>query len=310
MEKRRQDLLAQREEEWRLKSRVIWLKSGDENTKFFQAYAKGQKAANTIWEMKDRQGEMVSSFKGLASLGVDHFQSLFKAPAETSLVEIIQLAQTFPRFAEEEENSNLMEEVTLDELKGVMHSFQRDKSPGPDGWTIEFYEGFFELLGKDLLEVVEESRKSGVIHAPVNSTFITLIPKTDKPSSFDDFKPISLCNCLYKIISKVISKRLKEVLSKEQFGFLQGRQIHDAIGVAQEALHSYKIRGRSGVVFKLDLSKSYDRVSWLHVKMLSIHLGFDYPFVRWVMGCISTTSFAILINGVASPFFKVERGLR
>ena len=63
-----------------------------------------------------------------------------------------------------------------------------------------------------MLEVVEESRKSRVIHAPINATFIALIPKVDKPSTFDDFRSISLCNCLYRIISKVISKRLKAVL--------------------------------------------------------------------------------------------------
>ena len=72
--------------------------------------------------------------------------------------------------------------------------------------------GFFELLGEDLLEVLEKSRKSGVIHAPINSTFIALIPKVNKPEAFDDFRMISLCNCLYKINSKVISKRLKAVL--------------------------------------------------------------------------------------------------
>ena len=110
--------------------------------------------------------------------------------------------------------------------------------------------GFFELIGEDLLEVVEESRRSGIIHAPINSSFIALIPKVDKAETFDDFKPISLCNCLYKIISKVISRRLKDVLSSkismEQFGFLQGRQIHKAIEVAQEALHSLKAKNISG----------------------------------------------------------------
>ena len=122
--------------------------------------------------------------------------------------------------------------------------------------------GFFDLIGLDFLKVVEESRVNGYIHNPLKSMFITIIPNSNNPSSFDDFRPILLCNYLYKIISKVISRRLKVILSKnissEQFGFLEGRQIHEAIGVAQEGIHSIKTKKLMGVVVKIDLSKSYD----------------------------------------------------
>ena len=96
------------------------------------------------------------------------------------MAEIIQITQIFPRFAEEDDNENIMEEVSMEELKEVIHSFQHEKSPGTNGWTIEFYLGFFELIEEDLLEVVEESRRLGVIHAPINATFMALIPKVDK----------------------------------------------------------------------------------------------------------------------------------
>lgn len=174
--------------------------------------------------------------------------------------------------------------------------------------------GFFDVLWEDLLKVVEESRRSGRVHAPIIATFIALIPKVDKPKIFDDFRLISLCNCLYKIIAKVINLRFKVVLSekisKEQFNFLQGRQIHEAINVAQEALHSLKSRNLSGATLKLDLSKAYDRVSWMYVRMLLTHLDFDVNFVWWVMEFISKAPFVVLINGTTSSFFKAERGMR
>jgi hypothetical protein len=277
-------------------------------------FSKGRKLNNTIWSLTQRDGQLVNTFEGLSSLGISHFKDLFKAQSGSSIGEIVKAARFFPRFVEEEERESLMAQVTEQELLVVMKSFQKGKSPGPDGWSIEFFLGFFDLLGNDILKVVEESRKNGRIHEPLNATFIALIPKSDNPTTFDDFRLISLCNCIYKIISKVISLRLKDILSRhisgEQFGFLKGRQIHEAIGVAQEGLHSMKIKKLKGAAIKIDLSKAFDRVNWLYIHMLLIHLGFGVAFTNWIMACLSSVSFSLLINGSATPFFKAERGLR
>jgi hypothetical protein len=250
----------------------------------------------------------------MSRLGKNYFQNLFKAETQASIEEVVQMAQLFPRFVDEADNRLLMEEVMEKELLEVLHSFQKDKIPGPDGWTIEFFLGCYEILGQDLLKMIEDTRISGRIPQSLNSTFLALIPKTDNPETLDDFRPISLCNCAYKIISKVIARRVKRILSEriseEQFGFLEGRQIHEAIGIAQEGLHSMKTRKLKGAVLKIDLSKAYDRVSWLFIRLLLTHLGFAVPFINWAMNCLTTTSFVVLINGSTSSFFPSERGLR
>ena len=98
-----------------------------------------------------------------------------------------------------------MSPVTLSEIQAVMALCKNDKSPGPDGIPIEVYRALFDVLGPDLVKVVDDSRRLGKIPVVFNSTLIALIPKSDLPKSFEDFRPISLCNCVYKFIRKVVS---------------------------------------------------------------------------------------------------------
>jgi hypothetical protein len=95
----------------------------------------------------------------------------------------------------------------------VLTSFKKDKIPGPNGWIVELFLGFFGMLGDDLLRVVEEMSLKGIFLGSIDPTSTSLIPKVDKPVAFDEFQHIVLCNCVYKIISKVIAMKLKIFLS-------------------------------------------------------------------------------------------------
>eukprot|EP00253_Pinus_taeda_P034161 PITA_34161 len=287
---------------------------GDANTKFYHKFANGRKIINTIWELKDKHGHQVTSQKNLARLATAHFHGIYRAPADVNILEIMRIAELFPRYIDQEDSEELLKEVTMAELEATLKWFKKDKSPGPDGWTIELYLAFFDLLGNDLLKIVEDSRRRGRISSAIKSTFIALIPKSNAPSSFDDFCPISLCKCLYKIIVKTIANRLKPILSQhissEQFAFLHRRQIHEAIASAQELLHTLHVKRQKGMILKVDLSKAFDTTNWLYMRLLLTHLGFPYNFIKWTMSCISDVSYSVLLNGKATNFFTAERGLR
>ena len=141
----------------------------------------------------------------------------------------------YPSMISPEDAHGLIDSVTLFEIEGALKSFKRDRSPGPDGWPVEFFIHFLDLLGKDLLSAIECARKSGRITPSLNSTFLALIPKKDKPVTFADFRLISLCNLIYKLISKIIAVRLKPFfdshISREQYGFFKNRQIVELIGI-------------------------------------------------------------------------------
>lgn len=125
---------------------------------------------------------------------------------------------------DQEEGGELTKEVTLEELEATLKWFKKGKSPEPNGWLIEFYLAFFDIIGGDLLKIVEDSRTRGYLETYITSTFIALILKTDNPASYEDFHPISLCNSIYKIIAKIISNMMRPILanhiSPEQFAFL------------------------------------------------------------------------------------------
>jgi len=133
--------------------------------------------------------------------GVNYFGSIYKAKRRTTTAEVLGLSNFFPNFVNPKDNQNLMEEVGREELLTVLQSFEKDKSPGPDDLLVEFFLGHFDFVEEDLRKVIEESRSTRKILAAYNATFISLITKSDNPTSFDKFRPISLCNCIYKNIS-------------------------------------------------------------------------------------------------------------
>lgn len=120
------------------------------------------------------------------------------------------------------------------------------KAPDPDGFPISFYQEHWASMGLKVCRVVSNFFSSGIMDENVNSTFITLIPKKSTPSRVSEFRPISLCNVMYKIIAKVLANRLKEVLphiiSSNQSAFILGRLISDNVLAAYETLHSMHTR--------------------------------------------------------------------
>jgi len=213
-----------------------------------------------------------------------------------------------------EEALSLYALIKLEEIEQILKTFKNDKSSGPDGWSVEFFSHFFELVGGDLLEMAKEARISGKIAGGLNANFIALIPKVNKPQCFRDFRPISLCNLCYKIISKIIANRIKPVLSRsifeEKLGFLQGRRVQDAIGIVHECLHSLKKKKEKALVLKPDLKKAYDCISWDFLRMILIQIGLGLDLTDWILSCVTSTSFSMLINGEPTTFFKSGRVLK
>ena len=187
-----------KEWDWRMKSRDTQLEMGHQNTKFFHNFANHRKRINTIWEMPINEGRKVRTFQGLAEIGVAHFEQLYRDIEKVNIVKILKVVSYFTRLVQEEDNVRLYGQVTKEELLAVLNSFYKDKSPSLDRWTKELFIRFFDLFGDDLSRVVEKIKLSDRVPRNFNSTFIALIPRVDFPNTINGFRPITLCNCIYR----------------------------------------------------------------------------------------------------------------
>jgi len=243
-----------------------------------------------------------------------YFRALYQSAGPRNLQPILNHC---PKVVTEEINQILMDDITEEEVKEAVFQLGSLKAPGPDGLSGQFYQNFWEEIKSDVMNMVQLFFQSGQFDPTLNQTCIVLIPKIKNPEHISQFRPISLCNFSYKIISKILANRLKQwlpqIISQEQSAFVQGRQIQDNIIIVQEMLHQMRIKNRKRkfqAILKLDMQKAYDRVEWDFLSMSMLKMGFSPQWVNLIMQCVTSASLNVKVNGEQTEFFRPTRGIR
>ncbi|XP_010513204.1 PREDICTED: uncharacterized protein LOC104789164 [Camelina sativa] len=307
---------AYRDEElyWQQKSRKFWLRVGDKNTKYFHASTKQRRVRNKIVGLFGPDNVWDESPLGMEPIASIYFEDLFKRSDVSGISDILQEISPIITDAM---NRSLTREITEAEVRKALFAMHPEKSPCPDGMTALFFQRFWPSLKGDLVALVKNFFRTGGFDPRLNETNICLITKVDQPQRMTEFRPISLCNVSYKIISKALCFRLKRFLpsmvSETQSAFVSGRLITDNILVAQEMFHGLNTNPRCKsefLAFKTDMSKAYDRVEWDFLEAVMIKLGFDRRWISWIMWCVSSVSYQVLLNGQPRGSILPKRDLR
>ncbi|GAU35047.1 hypothetical protein TSUD_30130 [Trifolium subterraneum] len=257
------------------RAKMHWLQEGDMNTRFFHMSATARSKKKKVTKLIADNGTEAHTQEELCEVANSYFDTLFK-PIDGDHDPVLNLIQ--PRVTVDD-NFFLTAPITKVEIQQALFQMHPDKSPGPDGFNPAFYQRFWEQCSDDIFRAASTWLERVYFPTSLNETNICLIPKCDNPTSMKDLRPISLCNVLYKMISKVLANRLKccldKCVSQEQLAFVEGRSILDNALIATEA---------------------YDKVDWGFLRGVMTKMGFTDVWIRWVMMYVSSVNYSVLMN--------------
>ena len=308
-----QNILSKESEGAKVRSRLKWWEEGERSTKYFHGLEK-RNGKNKAWEkILDENKKLIYGTKAIQARQVRFYKDLFTTQNLDSSGNNFFLGEQTKKLTEEQK-SNLEKEFTLDDIGKAIKLMKNNKSPGEDGITIEFYKTYFNIIGSDLLEVFKCGLNNRELAYSQYLSVVSLLYKKGQREDIRNWRPISLLNVDYKILSKVLAERLKNVLPyiihSDQRGGIKGRYIGENIRLIEDLIYEIDNLEEEAVIFLQDQEKAFDRVEWSWLFSSLKHFNFGDTFITWLQTLYKNSMCSIMTNGQQSSYFKVTRGIR
>lgn len=296
------------------KSKIDWLKMGDENSAFFHACVKSRHNLKSMKMLQQSDGTILSTHLDIEQEVLQFYSKLMGAESNRLRHVDIETMRN-GKQVNSQQREYLVSRVTEDEIERALNGIGDLKSPGIDGYGAKFFKACWHIIKNDIVAAVIEFFDRGYIYKPFNTTVVTLIPKHEGAKGVKDYRPIAGCTTFYKIISKILTARLgkvlQDVISLNQAAFIPGQNIHNHIMLAYELVKGYGRKGGSPrCMIQLDLQKAYDMVDWRALEIVMQEIGLPSIFIDWIMMTVKTVSYRFNINGQMTDLLQARRGIR
>lgn len=308
-------LLTDQVTELLVKSRSTYYEQGDKASRLLAHKLRQVSSSHLIPKVRTSSGisldpkEINDEFKRF-------YQILYTSENEPDAVE---LDDFFHSLAVPLVNQDLVEKleqpITIEELSNAVRSLQSGKSPGPDGYSAEFYKKLFPKIAPILSEMYNEAFVNGNLPQTLNLATISLILKKNQdPLDCASYRPISLLNVDYKILAKLLAIRLESVLpsiiSPDQTGFIKNRHSFFNLRRLFNIIYNLSTTNTSEAIISLDAEKAFDRVEWKYLFHTLNKFGFGSKFITWIRLLYSSPQASVRTNNTQSNCFPLQRSTR
>ena len=302
-----------------IRSKVEWYEKGEKSTKYFLSLEKTNSIKKHMRKLKLLDGTITTDPNEILKEQQKFYKKLLSTKLNKDQVNEYENnyffnSKNIPKLSNQEKKA-CEGLITNSECLKIINTFKKNSSPGNDGISIEFYVQFWNLISVVLIESFNYAYEKGELSNSQKQAIITLIHKKDKDRLYiDNWRPISLLNVDYKIMSKVIAERVKKVLSSlinlDQSGFLMGRYIGDSVRTLMDIIDICKIHNIRGLLMMLDFKKAYDSIEFPFLYKVLRKFNFGSMLVKWIKLFYTNIESCVTNNQITSQYFNVTRGLR
>jgi hypothetical protein len=301
-----------------IRSRAVWYEQGKKSTKYFCNLENRNYITKSIQKLEKEDGTIITDIKDILEEQKIFYETLYtNRDNNDSLDELINSLINTDSLNKLSETEKEVKEglITYSELLASLKRAKNNKSPGMDGYTVEFYKFFWRDIGHFLLRSINEGYKNGCLSSSQKQGIITCIPKPGKPrNTLKNWRPITLLNTAYKLASSCIAERIKTsldtVIHENQKGFIPGRFIGENTRLIFDIMHETEKQNLPGLLMMIDFEKAFDSVSWEFIQKTLQLFNFGESLSRWVSVFYSDISATVIQSGYFSDFFKLGRGCR
>ena len=296
-----------------LRSKIQWAEEGEQSTKFFYDLEKYNAVKKQVRKLKLDDGQVITEQNKIEEQLYSFYKSLYTSkPTKTNIESYV--TEQLPKLSESEKHV-CDRSITIAECKEALNTFKNSKSPGNDGLNKEFYERFWTVISEPLIRSYNAAFEQGELTTSQRQAVIMLMAKEGKDrEKLSNWRPISLLNLDYKILSKTLSIRIKEYLPKlihpSQAGFVGGRGIGDANRIIQDVMTITDQRNENGILLCVDFEKAFDSVEMNFIKVALDKFNLGDNFSKWISILYNNISSCVINNGTSSKYFDVTRGVR